>query len=274
MEKINVATEVKIVDGGDNINTKTIVRVGLDFKGEVPARDEHVFYPLIGSTKPDGTIDRHIAYIFGASGSGKTTVASNIGYVYKRRFPASNVVLISVLTDDDAYNRIPGLVQVTPGEIQASFETLEDYLEYNRRNLFILDDVDTMVKEDKQFMDRLALKIQEIGRHFEISMLRISHIPNKYQETRSILRESHWLICFPHFQSPGTLMPLFKNHLGLSQRDTLPIWSYPEDGRWVAVHTHVPMVMITRKRIKSLGINIKDLISKEEEKINDKNNFF
>ena len=182
---------------------------------------------------------RTIAYVVGASGSGKSHIARMIAEAYRQLFPDRHIILVSKLSQDDTLDNmmggppsrlnIPSLLEEEPD--------IEDF----RDCLVIVDDVDALPKKELDAVNTLVNDIAITGRHTNTSMLYLSHHITNYSKTRLILNEATCYVVYPQTTSRHALKYLLETHVGLDKEN---IKKLRQMGRWVCIQKNIPPYVI------------------------------
>jgi len=201
---------------------------------------------------PNTKQNRFIAYIVGASGSGKSYFASNLAEEYRLLYPKNPIYLLSYLSDDSSIDRVKGIKR-----IQLNDDFLEETIECEdlKNSLTIWDDVDCITdKKMKLKLKELLTKILNTGRHTFTSLIYLSHIACNGVETKGILNEAHSITFFNATLGGRTKSYLLNQYLGLNKKQIEAIDNI--EGRAITILKTYPMVMIAEKEIqlvKNLG---------------------
>lgn len=213
---------------------------------EIKLQDDGVMVPIPRSDS------REVIYISGPSESGKSTWCSNYLREYIKLFPNREIYLFSRLDED------PVLDEYEPTRILINEELLEDpivpeeLVEQSPEGcLVIFDDIDTLPKKLRDPIWALRDDILQIGRHYHITILVVTHQLMNYKETRTLLTESSKVVVFPHSGTAYHLRRFFKEYCGLDSKTTNRVLKLPT--RWLMVQKKYPLYI--------LGENICTLVS-------------
>lgn len=180
--------------------------------------------------------ERDVLYIAGPSGSGKSTYVSQYVRNYCRAFPKNEVYVFSAVDSDTAFEGINKL-----NRINISEELMDEEIDLGlfSNSCCIFDDIDVVEpKHLKIFIQNLRNKILQIGRHKAISICCTSHLICDYQNTRTLLNESHFITIFPRSGSSYHISRLCKTYLGLNKEQIERLLDLPS--RWVTIHQFYP----------------------------------
>lgn len=185
---------------------------------------------------------REVWYIAGASGSGKSYIAKGIAEQYMKQFPDREVFLVSKLEEDDTLDSMKGrkCVRLKPEKLA---ETPLKDLELLRDSLLIMDDYDTLQGKELKAVLQLIDDIAIMGRHFNITMLCLTHYLTNYSKTRLLLTESTHIVIYPLSTGAQALNYLLKTYLGLEKEEISAIRR--GGSRWVCLQKNYPNWCVT-----------------------------
>lgn len=201
-------------------------------------------FELIPSTDP---LKREVWYIAGASGSGKSYKAKELGEYYAKLYPARSVYLISKLSEDSGT-----LDKMTPKPKRINIQSLiDDYpdLEEFRDCMVIFDDYDTFTGPAEKVVHKLIDDLATMGRHTNTTMLCLSHYLTNYKKTRLLLNEATHIIVYPMATSYHALSYLLKTHIGMTKDDVKDL---KKMGRWVCIYKHYPQWLVASNHARIL----------------------
>ena len=201
---------------------------------------------------------REVYLISGASGAGKTTIASQIIKNYKDTFPKHNIVLFSPIVDDPAYKDLD-MRQI---ELNEDFKDSQSWgtsdleaEDYNDEIITIDDFYDTLVvfddcdhihdKRTRKIIMDIRDQLLELGRHKRCSMIVINHQLRNYALTKILLMECNKVIVFPHAGTKGQIRDYLKTYGGYSKSEIDDIFKIKS--RWVLLCKTAPMYILHDK---------------------------
>lgn len=196
---------------------------------------------------------RDAYYVFGSSGSGKSTWAARFAQEYLRAHPGGRVVLISCKKNDPAFDRhVPGLERV-PLDMNFIRECLptDERLPVERyaNSLVIFDDCEQVSDSAlrKALLD-FKKDILTLGRQFGIDVVSIQHKGLGGAKSLTELCEATGIVCFPRMNL-GESKRLVAKYLSFepSQMDRI----FDEGGRlvrWMALVR--PNAVVTPRYVK------------------------
>lgn len=190
---------------------------------------------------------REVFYIAGASGSGKSYKAKELGEYYKKLYPDREVYLISKLTEDSGT-----LDKMRPKPKRINIQSLiTDYpdLDEFKDCMVIFDDYDTFTGDAEKVVHKLIDDLATMGRHTNTTMLCLSHYLTNYKKTRLLLNEATHIIVYPMATSYHALSYLLKTHIGMTRDD---IRDLKKMGRWVCIYKHFPQYLISAEHARML----------------------
>lgn len=199
----------------------------------------------------DTTKEREVLYIFGASGSGKSTYVKNYikaqRKLEKKKIP---VYLFSYLDEDES------LDEIEPMRIRLDDSLLENPIsldEFEEGSIIIYDDVDCIPNKPlRQYLIALANEILQVGRHYKLNIIFTSHLPTLKNESRIILAECHHIVYFPKCGGNGRQTNyLLKEYLGLDKKIISMLKN--SKSRWADISTRYPNYCMNDRMIKILN---------------------
>jgi hypothetical protein len=238
-----------------------------DIKIEIPYDCNFEILPNTDENKRD------VFYVAGASGSGKSYIATQIARNYNKLYPDRDIYIVSKLDDDSTINN-SGI-----NIIRLNWKKLIDNFDINvfYNCMMIFDDCDTIEGKEGKILKNVIDDIAIMGRkHSEgqgnISLLFLTHYLTNYKATRLILNEATHLILYPQNTSYHPLYYLLKNYVGLDEAESRKLKKL--GSRWVCIHKNYPQYLISQYEVKLLNIDEEDnkQILKPDNKIRKKFN--
>lgn len=261
-KKLKIVDWVAINDGEGNNNFVCIVDADIKnidneetFGRSIECEPGNKFQPCPNMSKENK--QRIVYYISGQSGSGKTTIASNIAKIYKKRFPKNKIVFISpkpiegvmkdlnpviinVADENKAYNNFVN--EETKIKIDESLDKTE-----LDNTLCIFDDIEGVPKKIREKIIDLINNILFLGRHRSISICYLTHITCNNKETKGILTEANAIITFPTGKITKPLKYVYENHCGMDRKIMEALSNVRS--RWICVYRNYPPHVITENQI-------------------------
>jgi hypothetical protein len=195
---------------------------------------------------PDENKERFIAYIVGASGSGKSFFASQLANEYKKLFPKNPIYLLSYLDNDSSIDQVKGIKRIKLND--EFIDTDLDASDFSD-SLVIWDDTDCITDKAMILKLRDLLgKMLNTGRHCRNSVIYLSHIACNGLQTKGILNECHSLTFFNATLGGRTKQYLLNQYLGLNKKQIEALDKI--EGRAITICKTYPMVLIAEKEIK------------------------
>jgi hypothetical protein len=195
---------------------------------------------------PDENKERFIAYIVGASGSGKSFFASQLANEYKKLFPKNPIYLLSYLDNDSSIDQVKGIKRIKLND--EFIDTDLDASDFSD-SLVIWDDTDCITDKAMILKLRDLLgKMLNTGRHCRNSVIYLSHIACNGLQTKGILNECHSLTFFNATLGGRTKQYLLNQYLGLNKKQIEAVDKI--EGRAITICKTYPMVLIAEKEIK------------------------
>jgi Cdc6-like AAA superfamily ATPase len=203
------------------------------------------FIPLLNNE------ERDVAYICGASGSGKSTFAAGLIKEWKKDYPKGDVYAFSrtKIKDDPAFRKIKGIIQI---DVDRSIveHPIDITTEIEENSLILFDDVGTIHDKDVRIeVEKLMADIMEVGRKLRIWIIITSHliIPNEKKFARTVLNEAQKLVVFPKSGGIQQIRYTLKTYLGY---DTKQIAQFLDtDSRWLLFSKTYPQYVLSDDEI-------------------------
>lgn len=192
---------------------------------------------------PNFKQERTIAYIVGASGSGKSYFARHFADEYKKIYPKRKIYMFSSLTDDPSVNKIKGMKRI---KLDANFMQVEFDVNDFKDTLIIFDDIDCLSsKPIKAKVLGILDVLLQTGRHANVSVIYISHVACKGTESKLILNECHSVTFFAQTMQVRSMKYLLESYFGLDKRQVERVRKLPS--RWVTIVKSSPTVALYEK---------------------------
>lgn len=184
-------------------------------------------------------------YISAPSGSGKSYYAGSWINEYNKMFKDSEVYVFSPIPSDKALDD-NNIVRVDLDEhfIENPIE-VEELVD----SLVVFDDIENVKNKIMlKTLNNLRDDILQIGRHYRVRQIFISHLISNYADTRRLLNESTSVTVFPRSGS-GTyqIKQFLKNQCGLSRTEISKFLN--QKSRWVSIYRTFPAYVISEKSI-------------------------
>lgn len=195
---------------------------------------------------PDENKERFIAYIVGASGSGKSWFASQLANEYRKMFPKNPIYLLSYLDNDSSIDQVKGIKRI---KLNDDFLDTDLDADDFSDSLVIWDDTDCIT--DKKIVLKLRDllgKMLNTGRHCRNSVIYLSHIACNGLQTKQILNECHSLTFFNATLGGRTKQYLLNQYLGLNKKQIEAVDKI--EGRAITICKTYPMVLIAERELK------------------------
>lgn len=205
---------------------------------------------------------RNIAYVFGASGSGKSTWISNYVYEWMKQMekkveafynhkgePMGDedscpgqmfCVSRKKLGDDDAFKDLPlKYLKIDESLIESplSCDDLPDNC------LVIFDDINSISpKKVNDSVQAFLRDVLEVGRARNINCVVSSHLGANRNETKTILNECQNIVFFPWGSSPHQIQYVLSHYGGMERKKISETLELPS--RWVCLRKEYPPAII------------------------------
>lgn len=183
-------------------------------------------------------------YISGISGSGKSTFASNFIKEYLKQKRKNEFFLISNVNEDEVLDKLKP-IRIDLEDEEALSETRSDDF-YD--SIVLFDDTDTISNGlVRKFIQHLRDDILECGRHYNTTVVAVSHVLQNYQATRKLLNEATSVVFFPKVGSNNHNFKFLKQHC-LYDDDTIRRL-LNLNSRWVCLYRTHPNYVIYEKGV-------------------------
>lgn len=190
--------------------------------------------------------NRFVMYVCAQSGAGKSTFCSEVIKKYiescKSEGKKPKIFLLSRVPEDDVLDKLP----ITRIALDEEFTLDPIHPQELKDSLVIADDCDTIPdKKLKEAVNKLINDIAEIGRHYNVSLIKVSHVINKGNESKIILNEASHYILFPHGSTRRALDYVLKSYVGCDTKDIDKIMKIPS--RYFVVTRKFPTSIMHKK---------------------------
>jgi hypothetical protein len=190
---------------------------------------------------PNVNNERNIYYIFGPSGSGKSYFTATILKQFLKLNPGKDVYIFSQLDDDKVIDKLGNRIKRINTE--SLIEEPIDVKEIPEGSMVVFDDVDTI--EDKKVLEaimKLENSLYQVGRHYNLSVIKTSHLGSNYKQTKVILTEAHYIVCYPRSGSFQQIQYVLKQYMGLDPKQIERIKNIKS--RWCLLHKNYPQYVL------------------------------
>jgi len=183
-------------------------------------------------------------YISGISGSGKSTFASNFVKEYKTAKRKNEFFVVSNVEEDGVIDKLKPIRIDLEDEEALSEVRSDDFYD----SIILFDDIDTISNGlVRKFVQHLRDDLLECGRHYNTTVVAVSHVLQNYQATRKLLNEATTVVFFPKVGSNNHNYKFLKQHC-LYDEDTIRRL-LNLNSRWVALYRTHPNYVIYEKGI-------------------------
>ena len=183
-------------------------------------------------------------YISGISGSGKSTFASNFIKEYLTVKKKNEFFLISNVDEDDVLDKLKPIRIDLDDEEALSEVRSDDFYD----SIVLFDDTDTIGNGMvRKFIQHLRDDLLECGRHYDTTVVAVSHVLQNYIATRKLLNEATTVVFFPKVGSNNHNYKFLKQHC-LYDEDTIRRL-LNLNSRWVALYRTHPNYVIYEKGV-------------------------
>jgi len=259
-----IGRPIAIIKGGDTKYKNKKLSIHTDNTDETKIKKSFTKLELPDNLQfqlvPDTSHERDIMYVTGQSGSGKSYFIKEYLKEYKKKFKDRPIYLFSYLDEDET------LDEIKPTRINVGDNLLKDPIKAQdlKDSFVIFDDCDCI--KDKKYKDAVLSIMNEClqtGRHFNISMACVSHLPTDRGFTRMMINESHYVIYFPQSGLGRQTNYLLENYLGMDKDLIKKIRRMKT--RWCCVGRHYPLFIMTQHCVSMRDEYDSDDDSEDEE---------
>lgn len=235
----------------ENDEVKKVYKDIQDEAGKIIKVGHNSSFEPLPTIPDDKGNSRDCIYITGCSGSGKSWFARHYCENYHTLFKGKRpIYLISQLTEDETLdnakceiNRI-SLDSICDDPIDLNTGEMKDCL-------LIFDDWDTIENtKEKKYSDVIWKLLNDClieGRHFNITVIIISHYNTGGRKGRLILTECNKYVVYPHGSSAYALKYLLGHHVGIDKK---AIDDLQKLGRWIMISKTYPKYLVSEHTVK------------------------
>lgn len=203
----------------------------------------------------DFGIENRVKFIAGASGVGKTSYAADYVKKYLKVYPDSDFIVMSILKEDPAIDKLdPIRINIDEEFLEEPPINIEEEIKPN--SIILFDDVDNISDNKIQkAVNDFKRKIMEIGRHYNLQIIYICHLPNPNESTsrKITLNEMNTFTIFPQAGKIKQIKYVLKNYINFDDEQIDYILKLKS--RWVTVFVNHPQVILSERKI----ILVKDI---------------
>lgn len=248
-----VGTPLAIIKDKDSktLNNKIVSVLAEDNDGDnayETGKEFNTIHLKTGKFQPIGDYskERTVNYIVGASGSGKSFFIKEWLKEYKRKYKDNAIFLFSSLSDDKTID------EIKPQRIilDDMFVSEEIDLKMYENSCCVFDDCDGLTGKLGKKVFELQSLMLTTGRHHNISVWVVNHVPTKGKETKLILCEAHTFVFFTANMN-RTLVYCLENYVGIDREELKKIKKLKS--RWVSIYKHHPQTVITERDLYLLN---------------------
>lgn len=204
---------------------------------------EYKLQPIIPKIKDE---NRRMV-IVGATGSGKSTFASNVIKFYRKDFPKSNeVFLFTRNKEDKSIDHVnPVRVDLTEDDIIEAYQENEPVIDIEAlsNSLVVMDDIEQASKILTKYLIELRNDLAQNGRKIGINLISIIH-QTDFRNTRLLFTEMSSITLFMA-SSQASNKRILKEYVGLNHKQIEMLKKLPS--RWIHICTNYPMTCVYEK---------------------------
>lgn len=242
----NLILNLKEQDPPEDKKLKKLYNQAMDmleyeYHSQMNLNDNKLTFLPMFNLDPD---QRTVAYITGASGSGKTTTSVQLMLLYNKLYPQNNIYFFSNKPEDKAVDAHRNIIK----RVKVDEETIDKLNLNNYKNSLVVYDDNELQKSKKisQGMEHFGSLIMNQGRSKNIHFILISHLANNYKSTRNILLEMTIFYFYPKHTTAYSIKYVLQKYFGLSPQQIQRIFSL--NSRWVAIKKF-PLMCISQNSI-------------------------
>jgi type II secretory pathway predicted ATPase ExeA len=189
---------------------------------------------------------RDVILVMGKSGTGKSYFMRTFAANYQKLYPRREVFLLSGLDRDATLDSLAGVNRIDRTKLASDKpERIEPW----RNSLVLVDDVETLQKDEAEAADKLQSTAITQGRHEHVSYLRAMHpVVGKLPKPDTLMvAESDGIVVYPGTSDKSYVYLLAR--VGVSEAAARRILSV-KDSRWVYVHHTPPRFTVSEFEVR------------------------
>lgn len=191
---------------------------------------------------------RFCEYIAGASGSGKSYLASMLIDEYYNLYPDKDIYIFSRgdMADDPAFDDIDYIqIPIDNDLLDNPIDIVKIAQDSGKGCVFLFDDCGTI--SDKVLhteVHRIICDILEVGRKYDVNIIVTNHLVNPNEKTfgRTIMNELTVLTIYPKCGSVKQIRYCLSNYWGLDKKQIDTILKL--NSRWVRISKSYPQYVL------------------------------
>lgn len=200
-------------------------------------------FEVLPNISPTG---RDVILVMGKSGTGKSYFLRAFAANYRKLYRGRDVFLLSGLDKDATLDALPGLNRIDRTKLASDKpERIEPW----RDSLVLVDDVETLPKDEAEAADKLQSTAITQGRHEHVSYLRAMHpVVGKLPKADTLMvAESDGIVVYPGTSDKSYIYLLAR--VGISEAAARRILAV-KDSRWVYVHHTPPRFTVSEFEVR------------------------
>jgi len=192
-----------------------------------------------------------VLYIAGPSGSGKSTYTSNYVKEYLEIYPKTNIVLLSKVNSDVAFECLNFKRFVIDESIIENPPQIEEVPDHS---LVVFDDIDTVSnKKLMTIVQNFITQLLELGRHSNIQVIITSHLilGNCRAMSRTCMNELHSFTFFPQAGGMQQIEYALRTYFGFDRKQAIKAAKIKS--RWVTIFKIYPQIILSEHDVQLLS---------------------
>lgn len=200
-------------------------------------------FEVLPNVSPTG---RDVILVMGKSGTGKSHFLRAFAHNYMRMYRSREVFLLSGLDRDATLDALSGLNRIDRTKLSSDKpEKIEPW----RDSLVLVDDIETLPKDEAEAADKLQSTAITQGRHEHVSYVRAMHpVVGKLPKADTLMvAESDGIVVYPGTSDKSYIYLLAR--VGIAESAARRILS-TKDSRWVYVHHTPPRFTVSEFEVR------------------------
>ena len=196
--------------------------------------------------------ERDVYYISAPSNAGKSYLAAEILFRYHNLNKKNKIILINPEDQEEFRDKAYENIDFFQLDVEECFseENPNFFKEFNN-SMVVFDDIEGF--QDKKIIENVYKFLNDIlyvGRKRGISCILNNHVLKNHNKTKSILRESDYIIIFPQMANKFIYNNLLERDFNFPKPLISKIYTLPS--RWVAIHSKCPNYILYQKGLFSI----------------------
>lgn len=229
----------------DNLHTNDLITHVVNnnatlLKNYFSIKSGYKIQPIMGKQKDQN----HRVCIVGASGSGKTTFASNMVKEYRTSNKQKDIFLFTRNKEDKSIDNAvkPTRIEIDEEDLIQCLSVGDPYIDIDwlKNSCCIFDDIEQTSKLLTKYLISLRMDAITNGRKLNIDIISIIHNTD-FRNTRMIFSEMSMLVLFMK-SSQAMNKRILKEYVGMNNKQIEELKNI--NSRWICIRTIYPMLVI------------------------------